>query len=171
MGKFLTSPAKIEQTNKKGIYKVLGNELYKDDDGTIYLAWRLFRTDNFTWINSNDWDTRCSHLHDVGCKYHQMVRVKLSEQQLRKLRLLHVVNNQVICEDIPTKYLEVKKISGHQVNNLFYRMLKAADCPKTPKYVQIFYRAGVAFNVGWFWSGKQKIQLENLYNEEWNKEV
>ena len=36
MGKFLTCPARIEQLDEKGKYKVLDNELYKDDDGSIY---------------------------------------------------------------------------------------------------------------------------------------
>lgn len=168
MGKFLTSPAKIEQTNKKGIYRVLDNELYKDDDGSIYLVWRGFKSDNFTWINSSDWDIRCSHGHDVGCKYHQVVKVKLTEQQLKKIRFLYVKNNKVMCQDLPPIMLEVKNVSGHWINNFFYRMLKAADCPKTPKYVQLGYRAGVSFNIGWFWSGKKKIDLKKLYDEDWN---
>ena len=31
MGKFLTCPARIEQLDEKGKYKVLDNELYKED--------------------------------------------------------------------------------------------------------------------------------------------
>lgn len=168
MGKFLTSPAKIEQTSKKGIYKVLDNELYQDDDGTIYLVWRGFISDNFTWINSSDWDIRCSHGHDVGCKYHQVVKVLLNEQQLRKLRLLCVKDNKVICRDLHPKMLQVKNVSGHWINNFFYRMLKSADCPKTPKYVQLAYRAGVSFNLNWFFTGKEKIDLKKIYDELWN---
>ena len=59
MAKFLTSAAEIEQLPKKGLYKIHNNELFQDEDGTIYLAWRGFYTDNFTWINSSDWDIRC----------------------------------------------------------------------------------------------------------------
>lgn len=164
MGKFLTCPAHTEQLPKKGMYKTLINELYKDDDGAIYLCWRGFFTDNFTWIKKGDWDTRCAHLHDVGCKYHQVVRVKLDENQLRMKRLLVVHGSKLICRDIPLKYLEVIDVSGHWINNLFYRMLKSADCPKTPKYIQLLYRTGVAFNLGWFSSGKEKIDLNTLYN-------
>lgn len=170
MGKFLTDAARIEQIPKKGMYKVLDNELYQDDDGFIYLVWRGFQTDNFTWIRSNDWDIRCSHGHDVGCKYHQVVRVKLNEQQLRMALYLRTHHNKVVCEDIPAKYLEVIDVSGHWTNNFFYRMLKSADCPETPKSVQIKYRVGVAFNFNWFLSGKKKIDLKNLYNEKWNKQ-
>lgn len=167
MGKFLTDKAITQQLDEKGMYKVLANELYKDDDGRIYLVWRGFETDNFTWINSGDWDIRCSHLHDVGCKHHQVVRLKISEQELRSRRLLFVHHDKVICKDIPTKYLEVINISGHEINNMFYRMLKAS---KAPKYVQIAYRAGVALNLAWFWTGKQKIDLDKLYDEDWNSE-
>lgn len=169
MGKFLTTSAITQQVSQKGMYKLLANELYKDDDGTIYLAWKNFQTDNFTWICSNEWDTRCSHIHDVGCKYHQVVIVKLTEEQLRRCRYLVIKNNEVICQDLPAQFLEVKKISKLFINNLFYRMLKAADCPKTPKHIQLAYRTGVALNVGWLWSGKIKIDLNRLYDEDWNK--
>jgi hypothetical protein len=47
-------------------------------------------------------------------------------------------------------------------------MLKSADCPKTPKHIQLLYRCGVACNVGWFKSGKTKIDLNKLYSDEWN---
>lgn len=163
MGKFLTTASRIEQLPKKGMYKLLDNELYQDDDGSIYLAWREFETDNFTWINSNDWDTRCSHQHDVGCFYRQVVRVRLNESQLKRLKLLRVKGNKIVCENIPPKFLCVVDISGHWINNLFYRMLRDADCPKTPKYIQLLYRAGVAFNFGWFTSGKEKIDLKKIY--------
>ena len=168
MGKFLTTPTPILPLNKKGKYKLLNNELYKDDDGTIYLVWRNFETDNFTWIKSNNWDIRCSHIHDEGCKYHQLVKVLLTENQLKLLRFLVVKHNEIICKDIPAKFLKVVDVSGTQINNLFYRMLRDADNPKTPKYIQLAYRTGVSFNLGWFFSGKEKIELNNLYNERWN---
>ncbi len=169
MGKFLTSPAISEQLPQRGLYRLCVNELYQDDDGAIYLAWRNFKTDQFTWINSSDWDTRCAHGHDVGCKYHQVVRVKLTELQLYGLGYLYEENGRTVCKDIPADYLEVVNVGGHWINNLFYRMLKSANCPKTPMYVQIGYRIGVAFNVGWFKSGKVKIDLNRLYDREWNE--
>ena len=169
MGKFITSSSEAKQLPRKGMYKLSHNELYKDDDGTIYLAWRLFRTDQFTWINACDWDTRCSHIHDVGCKYHQVVEVLLTEHQLKQKRFIQYEGDDVVCKDIPAKYLKVKDVSGHWINNLFYRMLRDADCPKTPKYIQYLYRAGVALNLAWFKSGKFKIDLNLLYNEAWNE--
>lgn len=171
MGKFLTTSSAATQLPKKGMYQLSRNELYKDDDGTIYMVWRLFWTDHFTWIVSGDWDTRCSHLHDEGCRHHQIIRVKLTEQQLRKCRYLVVKNDEVICHDLPPQFLEVIDVTGHWINNLFYRMLRDADCPKTPKHIQLLYRAGVALNLGWFKTGKHKIDLKNIYNDEWNKMV
>ena len=50
-------------------------------------------------------------------------------------------------------------------------MLKSADCPVTPKYIQYGYRVGVAFNINWFLTGKKKIDLNKIYDEDWNKRV
>lgn len=168
MGRFLTAPARTQQVPERGMYRILDNELYKDDDGSINLHWRNFKTDNFTWINSSDWDIRCSHGHDIGCKHHQIVKVRLTENELWQKGFLKKFNGMIVCKDIPIEYLEIVDISGHQINNLFYRMLRDADCPITPKYVQYLYRAGVSFNIKWFWSGKNKIDLNQLYNKEWN---
>lgn len=167
--KFLTASSETKQLPKKGMYRLSHNELFRDENGKIYLAWRGFTTDQFTWINACDWDIRCSHIHDVGCKYHQVVEVLLTDEELCQKGLLRAVNDTVICKDIPIDFLRVVDVTGHWINNLFYRMLKYADCPKTPKIIQILYRCGVACNFGWFKSGKQKIDLYNLYSEEWNK--
>lgn len=163
MGKFLTSASRTEQIAEKGEYRLVDNELYEDDDKSIYIAWRGFKTDNFTWINSNDWDIRCSHQHDVGCQYHQILKVNLTEDELKKLGYLRQHKNKWVCDDVPLKYLKPIDITGHQINNLFYRTLKSADCPPTPKYIQILYRAGVSLNFNWFLTGKEKINLKKIY--------
>lgn len=162
MGKFLTEAARIKQLPERGLYKLVDNELYKDDDGSINLHPRGFKTDNFTWIISSDWDIRCSHGHDVGCKYHQIIKVKLTENELWQQGYLKEFNGMIVCKDIPVEYLEIVNISGYQINNLFYRMLRDADCPKTPKLTQCLYRAGVALNLGWFWSGKNKLTYKEI---------
>lgn len=165
-GYFITPKSLIRQIKGKGMYKVEENEIFVDEDDAPYLCWRLFQTDNFTWINSSDWDIRCSHIHDVGCKYHQVVRIKLTIQEMiEKGILVSCEDGCYHCKDIASEYLEVVNVSGNQINNMFYRMLKATDAPK---YVQLAYRAGVALNLGWFFSGKQKIDLSKLYCEEWN---
>lgn len=170
MGYFLTAPARTQQVPRKGMYKLIDNELYMDDNGSINLHWRNFWTDNFTWIKKGDWDIRCSHGHDIGCKHHQIVKVNLSVVMLKRLGYLKEHKGITICHDIPKLYLEVVDITGHEVNNLFYRMLKAADCPVTPKYIQLAYRTGVAFNLNWFTTGKIKIDLDKLYDEDWNRQ-
>lgn len=168
MGKFLTKPSVTEQLNKKGKFKLMSNELYRDDDGTIYLAWRGYETDNFTWIKKADWDIRCSHIHDVGCQYHQLVKVLLPEEKLRSYRILTGLEGQAICKDIPLRFLRVVNVSGHFVNNLFGRMLKSADCPPTPFIIQKLYRAGVSLNFKWFFSGREKIDLKKIYKDDLN---
>lgn len=164
MGKFLTTGAAIVQLPAKGMYKVLGNELFKDDNKEIFLVPRNFETDNFTWINSSDYDTRCAHGHDVGCLYGEIIKVNLTEEELKEKGLLFNIRFNYYCKDIPIEYLEKKKITGTQINNLFYRMLKAADCPVTPKHIQVLYRLGVCFNINWFLQKKKKLNLEEIYN-------
>ncbi len=98
------------------------------------------------------------------------MQVKLSIAQLKFKGYLRQSKGRWICENIPAKYLKVIDVSGHVINNLFYRMLKSADCPVTPKYIQYGYRVGVAFNINWFLTGKKKIDLNKIYDEDWNKE-
>lgn len=168
MAKFLTSASTTKQLPEKGMYCLINNELYLDDDGSIYLAWRGFKTDQFTWIAKANWDTRAAHIHDVGCKYHQVVKVNLTTDELWKKGYLRYVGKTIICRNLPKYVLEVKDVSGNWINNLFYKMLRDADCPKTPKYIQLLYRCGVACNIGWFKSGKTKIDLNKIYDDEWN---
>ena len=44
---FLTSNARIEQTDVPGIWQTIDNQLYKDVDGSIYLVPRYYKTDNY----------------------------------------------------------------------------------------------------------------------------
>lgn len=162
MGKFLTSKAIIQQLKERGMYRVLANELYKDDDGSIYLVWRNFETDNFTWVNSSDWDIRCSHLHDVGCKYHKIVKVNLTEHELMEQGYLKNLGDDVICLDIPQYLLESVDVSKKQINDMFYRMLGACQ---TPKLIQILYRCGVALNFSWYFT-KKDLDMEDIYKRK-----
>lgn len=162
MGKFLTSASRTEQVGRRK-FKLLDNELYQDDDGSIYLVWRNYITDNFTWINQSEYDIRCSHIHDEGCQYHAIVKVNLSEEILRAYKYLRIKDDKIICEDIPVRFLKIIPVSGNWINNLFYRMLKDADTPPTPKHIQLLYRAGVSLNIKWFFK-KTKLNLEAIYN-------
>lgn len=163
MGQFLTSASRVEQLPRKTMYRLLDNELYQDDDGSIYLAWRNYETDNFTWLNHSGYDIRCSHIHDICCEYHQIIKVKLTKSELETIGYLRYYKGKTVCENIPINFLEVLSISRLNSNNIFYRMLKSADNPKTPKHIQLLYRAGVSLNVKWLFTGKRKINLNTIY--------
>ena len=78
MGKFLTGKARLQQTDRKRYWKLLDNEVYKDDNGDIYLTPRNMLSDNYTIPmfvaplagSPVDFDTRCSHAHDLLCYTH-----------------------------------------------------------------------------------------------------
>lgn len=169
MGKFITDKARIEQTDNRGLWQTIDNQLYKDDDGTIYLVPRYFKTDNYTipdcvaWIcgDSATWDVRPSHFHDVGCEYHQMIKVRITEENLRRARYLRVKNNKLVCENIPKQLLEIVPVTKGEINDMFGRMLKSSGA--IPKKAQMILRTGVAFNFGWYSSGKTSINLDKLY--------
>ena len=157
-------PLKVQDDNYNEDV-VITNQLYRDKDGTIYLAPRRLVTDNYTMplgINKSKYDVRPSHFHDIGCRYHQMVVVNLPLETIRK-KYLFKFRNIVFCRDIPRKFLKVVPITGREVNNLFYRMMRDANIPKG---ICKLYRSGVAFNFGWFFSGKEEIDLDNIYKKE-----
>lgn len=171
--KWLTDKSRLEQTNDCNDWYLLDNELYQDDDGSIYLTPRNYKTDNYTipdWIawlggNKSKFDVRPSHLHDFACQYHQVIRVKLSEQQLRKLRLLRVFKDKLICEDIPLKYLELLPITKWQTDCLFKRAMKSTKV--IPAHIYNLYRGGVFFNFGWL-GNHPPFDLSKIYTIEQN---
>ena len=163
MAKFITSTPYMKQLSKPGKFKLCNNELLLDDNGSILLCWRGFITDNYTWIKNARWDIRCSHFHDVGCSYHQVVKVKLTEQELWDMNFLVKVNNEVYCKDIPLYYLQIHNISKKWINDLFYRAMKAADNPTIPAIIRVLYRCGVAFNFMWYFKWTP-ISWKDIYS-------
>lgn len=169
---FLTDNARIEQTDKAGIWKTLDNQLYKDEDGSIYLVPRYYLTDNYTipdwlaWLggNKSKWDVRPSHFHDFGCAYRKLIKVNLNETQLRMRRLLHVKNNRVVCENIPIKWLEVVSVDKWFIDCMFKRMM--IDTYNIPKWRVNMMRFAVFFNVGWLANYNKDINLEEIYNDK-----
>lgn len=169
--KWLTDNSRLEKLPEPNQWRLVDNELFQDDNGYIYLVPRNYKTDNFTipdWIawlggNKSKWDVRPSHLHDFACQYHQVIRVRLNETGLRKLRLLRVHKDKLICEDIPVKFLELIPITKWETDCLFKRAMKATGT--TPARVYNLYRGGVFFNFGWL--GKHPpFNLSNIYTEE-----
>lgn len=153
--KWLTDNSRLEKSPKPHKWYLVDNELFQDKDGAIYLVPRNFETDNYTICdilapvagNKSKWAVRPSHLHDFGCEYHKLIKVKLSEKELRVRRLLRVCRDKLICEDIPTRYLELIPVTKWELDCMFKRAMKATGT--IPARVYNLYRCGVFFNVGW----------------------
>lgn len=171
--KWLTDKSRIEQSNETNNWYLLDNELYKDEDGSIYLVPRNYKTDNYTipdWVawlggNKSKWDVRPAHLHDFICQYHGAIRIKINESSLKRLRLIKVHNNKIVCEDIPLKFLELVPFTKWECDCLFKRAMKATG--QMPARVYNLYRCGVFFNFGWL--GKHPaFDLNKIYTKEQN---
>lgn len=164
MGQWITSKGSVTESNIPNRVITNTNQIYKDDDGTIYLVPRNTFTDNYTipfGINKSKYDTRPSHLHDIGCYYHQVIKVNLPEYILRQDYLYLDSNNNIICRDIPIEYLVIEDISFNEVNNLFYRAMKSLI--SIPKSTDILFRIGVNFNINWLLTGIDTIDINNIY--------
>lgn len=164
-GRWVTAHSRLEQVDSD-LFELVDNELYRDVDGTLYLAPRGTLTDNFSrpFGNKQKYDVRPSHIHDIGCRYKQLIIVDCCLNTLKSAGLLQgrgdINNRKIILEDVPLPMLKIVDVTKKQVDDLFYRMCEATDMPK---WATILYRAGVFCNVGWLWSGKEKIQKENIY--------
>lgn len=177
MGKFLTGHVRAEQTEKRGVWRILDNVLYLDDNDVLYLAPRNFQTDfytiplliDFLTGSPSENDTRCSSIHDIFCSTISAVIVTLSIDELLKKGYLRfsTKKNMWVCRNIPKKYLRVEKISKAEANSIFGRTLKAADVPFLKR---LLIRLGVVFNIGWYinqWAGCTKaVDLDKLYTKD-----
>ncbi|MBQ8299344.1 MAG: DUF1353 domain-containing protein [Clostridia bacterium] len=173
MGRWLTDNSRLEKSNKPNRWFLLDNELYQDDDGSIYLAPRNYETDNYSipdwvaWIagNKSKYDPRPAHIHDFGCQYHQLLKLKINEAGLRRLRLLRVHKAKLICEDIPTKYLCLVPVTKWEIDCMFKRMMKATKT--IPPKAYNTYRCGVFLNTGW--SKYKCYDMNKIYQREVNE--
>lgn len=171
--KWLTDKSRLEQTDEPNKWLMIDNELYYDDDGAIYLTPRNYKTDNYTipdwiaWIigSKAKYDVRPSHIHDFICQYHQAIRVKLTEQQLRRLRYLKTKDNKVICGDIPAQFLELVPFTKWETDCLFKRAMKSTRV--IPNTVSNICRGGVFFNFGWL-GYHPSFDLKKIYTIEQN---
>ena len=171
--KWITDNSRIEKLSEANKWRMIDNELFQDEDGSIYLTPRNYETDNYTipdWVawlggNKSKWDIRPSHIHDFGCQYHQLIRVKLNETGLRRLRYLRVNKNKLICEDIPTKFLELIPVTKWEIDCLFKRAMKATGT--IPAHIYNLYRGGVFFNFGWL-GNHPPFDLSKIYTVEQN---
>jgi len=174
MGKFLTAKSRLGQTNIEGIWYTQDNQLYKDDDGVIYLAPRHTLTDGYTIPEiftsivggKLKHDVRCSTQHDFECYYHKVLRLKITEFQLRRLRLLHFQNNMWICENIPVELLDIKDTTFKETNKRFVRMLRSIN--NISGFTAWLIGQAVNFNVGWLREPK-KLHLDRLYRIDYEQ--
>ena len=181
MCKFLTGSARIEQTERKRTWKLLDNEVFKANDGCLYLVPRNMWTDNYTiplflsFIAGSpvDFDTRCSHIHDEFCYAHRAIMINLTEKELRDDGYLRYSdkNKMWVCEDIPIKYLRVRKIGKLEANNIFYECMEASGVPFIHR---VILRIGVIFNIGWFldlmFNRLIELELDRIYDEDFWRE-
>lgn len=163
---FLTSAAIIKQVSKPNKFKLCTNELFYDTEtNRVYLAWRTYISDNYTWLRSTNWDIRCAHIHDIACQYHQLIFVPgYFLDTLINDFLVESSSGDIYCKDIPAHLLRVVDCSKEEANDLFYRMMTEANYPSIPDIIRFLYRIGVALNFHWSSTGKEKIDKHNLYH-------
>lgn len=160
---WITDKSPTIQDNKPNKNITIENQLF-NNKGTIYLVPRNTGTDNYTMplcINKSKYDVRPSHLHDIACYYHQVIVVDLPLEIIYK-DYCYLINNRIICRDIPKENLKVVDVTFNECNDLLFDGMNAIH--NIPKWIDKLYRLGVNLNIGWLWSGKKNIDLDNIYN-------
>ena len=169
---WLTAQSRIEQTKEANNWYLLDNEVFEDEDGSIYLTPRGFKTDNYTipdwvaWVggSKSKWDVRPSHLHDFGCLYHQLIRVRMSKSALKRYKYLKInKEGKSVCDDIPVSSLELIPVTKWELDCLFKRAMKATNL--IPARVYNTFRCGVFFNFGWLKKPKF-FDFNNIYKKD-----
>lgn len=164
MGRWITNKGSFIQSNYYNKIITLTNQVYLDDDNTLYLVPCNTLTDNYTiplGINKDKYDSRPSHLHDIGCKYHKFIIIDLPLKELEE-KYIRVVKGKVYCKRIDTKYLKVVDTTFNKCNNILYNSM--VDTNNIPKYICKLYRLGVNCNLNWLFTGKENIEVDKLYN-------
>ena len=136
------------------------------DKGNIYLVPRNTSTDNYSiplGINKSKYDVRPSHLHDIGCYYHQIIKVNLPIEIIYR-DYCYLIKNRIICRDIPKECLEVVDISFKECNDLLLKGMVGIN--NIPRWADYLYRFAVNLNINWLFTGKKKIDLDNIYNNK-----
>jgi hypothetical protein len=172
MGRFITAKARIEQTDIAGYWKTIDNELYLDDDGSLYLVPRYFWSDGYTFPgiimaflgDHHKYDVRPAHGHDLSCRFHECIKVEMSLTLLKARGYLRIHKGKVILEDIPVEYLNIVPVSKHWTDEYFERMMHAAELPQDKRNI---IRAGVFFNLNWWLkTGKKSLLEYELYKDD-----
>ena len=161
---WLTDKSPILQSDTPNKIETIHNQIYYYK-GDAYLVPRGLVSDNYTiplGINKSKWDVRPSHLHDIACKYHQVILINLSLPTIIDNYLIDV-HDITVAKDIPIEYLSVVNINFNDTNNLLKQAMISSNIPK--KYCNL-YRLAVNFNLNWLFTGKDKIDLSKLYKDK-----
>ena len=169
---FLTSKSRIQQTDKNGYWKLVDNELYVDNQGKIMITPRYLWTDGYTFPglvipfigDKNKFDVRAAHAHDMMCRFHERILVSLSIHELMEANLIREHKNLIICEDIPSEYLIIEKVSKSFCDDMLKEMMISCGINK---WVCKVVRFGVRFNLNWYLrTGKRSLESYNIFNED-----
>ena len=172
MGRFVTAKSRIEQVDEPGYWRTLDNELYLDDDGSLYLTPRYMWSDGYTFPglimamlgDKHFYDVRPAHGHDLFCRFHESVKINLSLATLKMKGYLRLHNDKVVLDDVPLEYLEIQQRRKSWADNCFKRMMEACGLPKDKIRV---IRFGVFFNLNWWLkTGRKSILEYDIYNED-----
>ena len=161
---WLTSKSLILQSDT-GEYITSKNQVYEDRDGSLYLVPRNTSTDGYTipfGINRTKYDIRPATLHDIGCRYHKLIKINLDKDTLLNNYIVNR-NNKIRCKDIPIDNLELIDIKFNQLNNIFYNSMVDLDIPKP---VAIKYRIGVEFNIGYIFTRNNILDINSIYSNK-----
>lgn len=171
MGSWITDKGPVIQDDIPNKVITLTNQLFTDND-YIYLIPRNTVTDNYTipfGINKDKWDTRPSHLHDIGCKYHQVIIVDIPIEIIYSDYLYteydKTIKQDIIrCKDIPIEYLELLDVDFNECNNLLYEGMDSINT--IPKSICKLYRLGVNFNLNWLLTNNNLLYINTIYNNK-----
>ena len=160
---WLTDKSPILQSNIPNKIETLYNQIYYHD-GTAYYIPRGLITDGYTipfGIDKTKRDVRPSTLHDIGCKFHQLIIVDLPIRYV-ETNYLYDVDDTTVSRDIPIECLKVIPVTFNKCNDLLKSSM--VDC-NIPKNICKLYRLAVNFNLNWLFTGKDKINLSSLYKD------
>jgi len=158
---WLTDKSPILQSNIPNKIETLYNQIYYHD-GVAYFIPRGLITDGYTipfGIDKTKRDVRPSTLHDIGCKFHQLIVIDLPIRYV-ETTYLYDVNDTTVSIDIPKEQLKVVPVTFKKCNDLLKNSMK--DC-NIPKDICNLYRFAVNFNLNWLFTGKENIDLNKLY--------
>lgn len=161
---WLTDKSPILQSDKPNKIETLYNQIYYHE-GIAYYIPRGLVTDGYTIplnIDKCKRDVRPSELHDIACRFHQLIIVELPLRYLENTYLYNVDGIKV-CKDIPIEQLKIIDVSFSTANKLLKESMADANIPRN---ICTLYYVAVNFNLNWLFTGKEKINLSSLYKDK-----